>query len=94
MIADSTLRGLTLKTLFEIDLMCSFYLRIDILEGICGLQPEDFDRVIQDLEEASLIDIEIQHSYILHDNIKAVKITQFGVDVVNQAKKSPIAIDF
>ncbi len=81
-LSDVTLRGIVLKTLYDLGIMTSFYLRTDIVEGAYDLPREDFERVILQLIDATMVDVEFQHSYIPNNDISAIKITQFGIDIV------------
>ena len=72
---DSLLRGIVLKTLYDINSMSTLYLRIDVVEGLCSVKHNDFERVVEQLVNTKLIGEEFQHSFILQDNINAIRIT-------------------
>lgn len=91
---DAALRGIVLKKLFELSTMSSLYLRGDLVLVVCGLAEPDFDRIIQQLLEAGLVEDEFQYSYIFDKDMNALKITQLGVDVVYRIKEAPIPIEF
>ncbi len=91
---DATLRGIVLKKLYELSTMSSLYLRGDLVLVVCGLAEVDFDRIVQQLLEAGLIEDESQYSYIFDKDMNALKITQLGVDVVYKTKEPSIPIEF
>lgn len=93
-LSDVISRGIVLQTLYDLGIMSSFYLRSDIVEGACDILQEDFDRVILQLIDATMVEVEFQHSYILNNDISTIKITQFGIDIINRIIESPIPIEF
>ena len=91
---DNKLRGNVLRTLYDLDTISSIYHRIDMVQIVCGLSEEEFERVVQQLTKEKLIDNELQHSYIVGNDMNAIKITQLGIDIVNKKADSPIPIQF
>ncbi len=91
---DNKLRGIVLKTLYDLDVISSIYHRVDMVQIICDLSEDDFNRIVLQLTEENLIGNEMQRSYIVGNDMNAIKITQKGIDVVNSIVESPIHIQF
>lgn len=91
---DNKLRGIVLKTLYDLDMISSIYHRVDMVQIICDLSEDDFSRIVLQLTGENLVETELQRSYIVGNDMNAVKITQQGIDVVNKVKESPIQIQF
>lgn len=89
---DNKLRGIVLKTLYDLDMISSIYHRVDMVQIICDLSEEDFNRIVLQLTEENLIESQLQRSYIVGNDMNAVRISQNGIDVINQVKESPIQI--
>ncbi len=91
---DNKLRGIVLKTLYDLDLISSIYHRVDMVQIICDLSEDDFNRIVLQLKDENLIETELQRSYIIGNDMNAVKISQQGIEVVTKVKESPIQIQF
>lgn len=89
---DNKLRGIVLKTLYDLDTISPIYHRVDMLQIVCGLPEEDFDGIVQQLTDEGIINKEQQRSYIIGNSMSALKISQLGIDIVNGTTESPIPI--
>jgi hypothetical protein len=91
---ESTVRGIILKVLYNLDGVSSKFHRVDIVEILCGLSKKSVEIVLHEFIRAKLVDSELQSSCFQGHDMNAVKITQMGIDIVLGKQKPPMPISF